>query len=94
MNYYKNNYTFADGYNVTEVDMSQEEQNRISYYIACIGAFAEKFSVSNAFAFNYLLKYKGLAFISECYDIEHTFSIDDAVEDMQRICYRNGGVLA
>lgn len=73
--------------------MNREEQNRISYYIACIGAFAEKFAVSNAFAYNYLSKYKGLAFINECYDIEHTFSIDDAVEDMQRICSRNGGAL-
>ena len=73
--------------------MSREEQNRISYYIACIGEFAEKFSVSNAFAYNYLLKYKGLAFINEFYDIEHTLSIDEAVEDMQQICYRNGGAL-
>ena len=76
---------------INKVDMSREEQNRISYYIACIGAFAERFSISNAFAYNYLLKYKGLAFISECYDIEHTFSIDDAVEDMQQISYRNRG---
>ena len=78
---------------INKVDMSREEQNRISYYIACIGAFAERFSISNAFAYNYLLKYKGLAFISECYDIEHTFSIDDAVEDMFQICRRHGGEL-
>lgn len=73
--------------------MSREEKNRISYFIACIGAFAERFSVSNAFAYAYLEKYEGLDFIYKYYDIEHTLSIDDAVEDMFNICARNGGYL-
>lgn len=74
--------------------MRREEKNRIAFFIACISAFAERFSLSNAFAYNYLSQYKGLDFIYEFYDIEHTFSIDDAVDDMQRICQRNGGPLA
>lgn len=73
--------------------MSREEKNRISFYVACIGAFAEKFSVSNAFAYNYLSQYNGLSFISEFYDVEHSFSIDDVVDDMQKVCKRNGGPL-
>jgi hypothetical protein len=73
--------------------MDRNESNRISYYIACIGAFAERFAISNAFAYNYLLKYKGLAFIYDCYESEHTLSIDDAVEDMYKVCKRNGGAL-
>ena len=74
--------------------MSREDKNRIAYYIACIGAFAERFSLSNAFAYNYLLKYSGLKFIYDCYESEHTLSIEDAVEDMFQICRRNGGELA
>ncbi len=74
--------------------MSREQNNRISFFIACIGAFAERFSISNAFAYNYLSKYQGLRFIYDHYEVEHTFSIDDVVEDMQRICFRNGGALA
>lgn len=74
--------------------MSREDKNRIAYYIACIGAFAERFSLSNAFAYNYLLKYSGLEFIYDCYESEHTLSIEDAVEDMFQICRRNGGELA
>jgi hypothetical protein len=74
--------------------MSREEKNRIAYYIACIGAFAERFSISNAFAYNYLLTYKGLDFIFDYYETEHTLSIEDAVEDMFQICKRNGGPLA
>ena len=74
--------------------MSREERNRISFYVACIGAFAGRFSVSNAFAYNYLSQYKGLDFIYDFYDIEHTFSIDDVVDDMVKVCYRNGGPLS
>lgn len=74
--------------------MDRKEKNKISYYIACIGAFAEKYSISNSFAYNYLLKYKGLAFIYECYESEHTLSIDDAVNDMYQICKNNGGFIA
>lgn len=82
-------------WNKATTDMKdREEQNKICYYIACIGAFAERFSVSNAFAYNYLSAFKGLEFISKFYDVEHTFSIDEAVDDMQMICQRNGGGLA
>ena len=74
--------------------MSREERNRISFFVACIGAFAERFSVSNAFAYNYLFQYKGLDFIYDFYDVEHTFSIDDVVDDMLKVCQRNGGQLS
>jgi hypothetical protein len=74
--------------------MSREEKDRIAYYIACIRAFPERFSISNAFAYNYLLTYKGLDFIFDYYETEHTLSIEDAVEDMFQICKRNGGPLA
>ena len=74
--------------------MSREERNRISFYVACIGTFAERFSVSNAFAYGYLSQYKGLDFIFDFYDVEHAFSIDDAVDDMVKVCHRNGGPLS
>ena len=74
-------------------NMDKKEKNRISFFIACIGAFAERFAVSNAFAYNYLQRYKGLSFIYDCYESEHTLSIEDAVEDLYQICKRNGGAL-
>lgn len=73
--------------------MSREESNRIAYYIACIGAFAERFSISNASSYIYLQQYGGMDFIYDCYSVEHTQSIEDTVEDMYRICKRNGGAL-
>ncbi len=73
--------------------MSREEKNRIAFFVACIGAFAERFSISNVFAYKYLYKYEGLDFIYDCYEAEHLFSIEDVVDDMQKICFRNGGAL-
>ena len=37
--------------------------------------------------------YKAIEFIKEFYDIEHTLSFDEVVEDCTRICRNNGGVL-
>ncbi len=36
-------------------------------------------------------EYKGLEFLDECYEAEHTLSLDDAVEELTIICKRNGG---
>ena len=30
--------------------------------------------------------------MKECYEAEHTVSLDDAVEDLTEICKRNGGL--
>jgi hypothetical protein len=42
-------------------------------------------------AFNYLYANKGIEFLIECYDAEHTLSLDDAVEDLTMVCRNHGG---
>ena len=74
--------------------MSKELDNKIEYVLACIGAFAEKFKLTNKSAYNYLRRFKALDFLNNFYDVEHTQSIEDAVDDMTLICKRNGGQLA
>ena len=69
-------------------------KKRIDYTVACVSEFANKHNLSQKTAFNYLYDYKAIDFLKECYDIEHTLSFEDAVEDMERICENNGGVLA
>ena len=76
------------------INMSRTTQNTISWLVCCIGAFAQRFGLLNSASYEYLYRYKGLDFLLRNYDIEHTFSIDDAVEDITRICQRNGGTLA
>ena len=39
-------------------------------------------------------KDKGLDFLEECYDTEHTLSLDTALDDIDAICRRNSEVMA
>lgn len=71
----------------------QEKSNRIEYFICCIGAFAKRFAISNAEAYRYLASLGGLYYLYGNYDYVHTQSIETAVEDMGRICMRQGGAL-
>ena len=61
--------------------MTREQSNIIEYLVCVIGAFAQHFSLTNAKAYQY-------------YGVEHTQSIEDAVEDITIICNRHGGALA
>lgn len=36
---------------------------------------------------------KGIAFLKEHYEIEHTLSMQDAIDDLTHICRRNGGAI-
>lgn len=73
--------------------MSKEEQKIIDYLVVCVNEFSDKFSVGYKQAFNYLNKYKSISFLLENYEIEHTLSINDAIEDMAIIARKNGGEL-
>ncbi len=69
----------------------KEILDKIEYVICCVGAFASKYSLTNAQAYAYLRRFSGIDFLIDCYSPEHTLSIDDAVDDIQSICLRNGG---
>lgn len=73
--------------------MSEKEKKIINYLVICIDEFAKQKEVSRKEAYNYLKKYKGLEFLDECYEAEHTLSLNDAVEDITEICKRNGGTI-
>ena len=42
-------------------------------------------------AFNYLYDHNGIEFLIDCYEAEHTLSLDDAVDDLTLVCRNNGG---
>ena len=73
--------------------MSKEEQNKIDYMVVCVNEFAEKFLINYKDAFNYLRKYNAIRFLNENYEIEHTLSIEDAIDDIFTIAKNNGGNL-
>ena len=73
--------------------MSKEVQNRVTYMIYCVSAFANHHGLNFKQAYSYLKRFKGIDFLDECYEAEHQLSISDAVTDLTIICNRNGGAL-
>lgn len=73
--------------------MSKEEQKMVDYIVVCVNEFADKLGLKYRDAFNYLNKYKAIKFIKENYEIEHTLSLDDAIDDMIMVANNNGGKL-
>jgi len=64
---------------------------RVQYYVMCISAFSNKKGLNQRDTFNYLYDHKGIDFLIECYEAEHTLSLDNAVDDLTRVCKNNGG---
>ncbi|MBD5538276.1 MAG: DUF3791 domain-containing protein [Lachnospiraceae bacterium] len=71
-----------------------EERKQINYAVACVSEFAHRHNLTMKEAFRFLFEYRAIEFLKENYDIEHTLSLDDALDDMRRICEKNGGILA
>ena len=71
--------------------MSVSERKIINYIVVCINEFALSKNLTEQEAFRYLYANKGIEFLTENYDIEHTLSLQDAVNDLSIVCRNNGG---
>ena len=74
--------------------INKQQINIVNYMVVCINEFASKLNISTKDAFDYLYKYNGINFLKENYEIEHTLSIEDAIEDIIIVCRNNGGYLS
>lgn len=63
----------------------------IEYIVAAINEFAKRYFLTVKEASNYLLRFKGIEFLEQCYAGEHTLSVNDWVDDVTAVCKRNGG---
>ena len=70
-----------------------EQKQKIGFTVACVDEFARKHNLSAREAFRYLFQFKGIAFIKENYDVEHTLDFGTILEDLSVLCRRNGGLL-
>ena len=79
--------------NINIADRNHPNQTKkiISYIVLCIKNFSKEFDLSFIESYRYLENFGGLQFIIKHYEIEHTLSINDAIEDMQAVCRKNGG---
>ncbi len=71
--------------------IEMQYRNKINYIVACVNEFARSNTISLKEAFLYLHTFKGIQFLDEHYDIEHTLSFDDVIEDLSIICRNNEG---
>lgn len=70
-----------------------EQKRKIGFTVACVNEFANKHNLSAKEAFQYLFQFKGIAFIKENYDVEHTLDFEIILEDLEILCKKNGGTL-
>lgn len=71
--------------------MAKEELNILNYLVVCISEFASRYNMHMRDAYIYLNQNKGLKFLKEFYDVEHTLSFDDVLDDLTTVCRKNGG---
>lgn len=65
--------------------------NLIDYIVVCISEFANRYKMDMRDSYIYLSRNKGLEFLKEFYDVEHTLSFEDVLDDLTVICRKNGG---
>lgn len=72
---------------------TEKTKNKVEYIIAIISDFAKKHSLNTMQAYRYLERFKGLDFIDKFYEVNHTLSFEDVIEDLTFYCHRRGGAL-
>lgn len=70
-----------------------EQKRKIGFTVACVNEFANRHKLSSKEAFQYLFRFKGIAFIKENYVVEHTLDFDTILDDLGILCKKNGGTL-
>ena len=76
-------------------NMSKAEiSNRLEFVVACVGEFAQRYTLSNMEAYAYLRRFSGIEFLLKHYEPLHTLSVDEVVDDLKSLCKRNGGRVA
>lgn len=67
------------------------DKKLIRYTVACVNEFAANKSLTEKQAFDYLCNHGAMDFLVEFYDVEHTLSFEDAINDLTLVSQQNGG---
>ncbi len=68
-------------------------KDHVDWTLIFLWEFGKKYGLTMKQAFNYLKRYKGIAFIEKHYDYVHTQSFTSMVNDMTDYCRLHGGQL-
>ena len=69
------------------------QYEKIESLVLSINTFSRKNDIPSGEAFKYLETRGGLSYLDEEYEASRCFSLEAIVEDVERICRRNGGAL-
>ena len=70
---------------------SKNDRFRIPYINMIIRAFGEHFQLSVQQACSYLYRCKGIHYLVDHYDVEHTLPVEDTIEALASVCRRGCG---
>ncbi|MBP3717503.1 MAG: DUF3791 domain-containing protein [Paludibacteraceae bacterium] len=73
--------------------MSTQDKNILEFLVALISEFATHLGITQDVAYNYIRKYHGLEYYFKHYNILHTLSFEENVEDLIQVCANHGGLL-
>lgn len=76
---------------INKITTVRVDKDIIDYVMTAIIEFAKRHGLTIREASNYLNRFKGINFLTEFYDVEHTLSFNDCVDDLTVICQNNGG---
>ncbi len=65
----------------------------LEFLVALVSELAAHLGISQDTAYNYIREYKGLEYYFKHYNILHTLSFEENVEDILQVCANNGGLL-
>lgn len=68
-------------------------KDKIEYVISLVGDFAKKYSLSTTQAFNYLDRFNAIDFVNQHYNIAHTLTFTEIIDDLSLYCKKHGGNL-
>ncbi len=68
-------------------------KDKIEFMVALVSDFAKKYSLSTIQAFNYLDRFNAIAILLQHYNIAHTLSFAEVIDDLAFYCRNRGGGL-
>jgi hypothetical protein len=70
-----------------------QNRKKTDYIVACVNEFARTKALPLKESYLYLQEFKGIQFLDEHYEIEHTLSFDDVIDDLSTVCRNNEGAI-
>lgn len=73
--------------------MSVQEHNMLEFLVALVSEFAARIGITQDVAYNYIREHHGLEYYFRHYNILHTLSFEENIEDLIQVCANHGGQL-